>query len=85
MNSKSTARSPKFDHVIAPAMSELDLARLGGGEVAYIKTLTSDEALQMFPHDRGLAEGHPALFPARSRRHAHRADRYAAGRHRPRA
>ena len=83
MNSKSTAKSPKFDHVVAPVMSELDLARLGGGEVAYIKTLTSDEALHMFPHDRRLAEGHPALLSARSRRHADRADRYAAGRHRP--
>jgi len=59
MNSKSTARSPKFDHVIAPAMSEFDLARLGGGEVAYIKTLTSDEALQMFPMIEGLPKGIP--------------------------
>jgi hypothetical protein len=59
MNSKSTARSPKVDHVIAPVMSELDLARLGGGEVAYIKTLTSDEALQMFPMIEGLPKGIP--------------------------
>jgi hypothetical protein len=59
MNSKSTARPPKADHVIAPVMSELDLARLGGGEVAYIKTLTSDEALQMFPMIEGLPKGIP--------------------------
>lgn len=59
MNSKSTARSPKSDHVAAPVMSELDLARLGGGEVAYIKTLTSDEALQMFPMIEGLPKGIP--------------------------
>ena len=59
MNSKSTARPAKVDHVIAPVMSELDLARLGGGEVAYIKTLTSDEALQMFPMIEGLPKGIP--------------------------
>ncbi len=40
-------------------MSELELARLGGGEVAYIKTLTSDEALEMFSADRRAAERHP--------------------------
>lgn len=32
-----------------PAMSEVELARLGGGQVAYIKTMSSDEALRKFP------------------------------------
>lgn len=58
MNSKTTVKSTPVDHV-APVMSELELARLGGGEVAYIKTLTSDEALQMFPTIEGLPKGIP--------------------------
>lgn len=41
----------------APVMSEIDLARLGGGQVAYIKTLSSDEALVMFPAIEGLPLG----------------------------
>ena len=40
-----------------PVMSELDLARLGGGEVAYIKTLSSDQASRMFPAIQGLPKG----------------------------
>ncbi len=40
-----------------PAMSEIELARLGGGQVAYIRTLTSDEALQMFPAIEDLPSG----------------------------
>ncbi|MEE8099518.1 MAG: DUF1150 domain-containing protein [Hyphomicrobium sp.] len=39
------------------AMTEGELATLGGGVVAYIKTLTSDEASRMFPAVRGLPEG----------------------------
>ncbi|MCB1483968.1 MAG: DUF1150 domain-containing protein [Hyphomicrobiaceae bacterium] len=35
-------------------MSEFELARLGGGEVAYIKTLSSDDAQRMFPMVEGL-------------------------------
>ncbi len=41
------------DHV----MTERELATLGGGVVAYIKTLTSDEASRMFPAIEGLPEG----------------------------
>ena len=33
---------------------EFELARLGGGEVAYIKTLSSDDAQRMFPMVEGL-------------------------------
>ena len=61
MNAKSTVKIPSVDHVVAPVMSEIELARLGGGEVAYIKTLTSDEALEMFPTIEGLPKG-IALF-----------------------
>ncbi len=38
-------------------MTENELATLGGGVVAYIKTLTFDEASRMFPAIEGLPEG----------------------------
>ena len=38
-------------------MSEIELAHLGTGEVAYIKILSSDEAEKMFPTVEGLPQG----------------------------
>jgi hypothetical protein len=38
-------------------LSEHELASLGGGVVAYIKTLTFDEASRMFPAIEGLPRG----------------------------
>ena len=38
-------------------MTEHELATLGGGVVAYIKTLTADEATRMFPAIEGLPKG----------------------------
>jgi hypothetical protein len=38
-------------------MTEHELATLGGGVVAYIKTLTSEEASRMFPAIEGLPQG----------------------------
>jgi len=38
-------------------MSEIELAHLGTGEVAYIKVLSSDEAEKMFPTVEGLPQG----------------------------
>ncbi|MEL7049454.1 MAG: DUF1150 domain-containing protein [Pseudomonadota bacterium] len=38
-------------------MSTDEFEQLGGGEVAYIKTLTSDEAHEMFPSVEGLPDG----------------------------
>jgi len=38
-------------------MTEHELATLGGGVVAYIKTLTADEASRMFPTIEGLPTG----------------------------
>jgi len=38
-------------------MTEHELATLGGGVVAYIKTLTTDEASRMFPAIEGLPAG----------------------------
>lgn len=34
---------------VAPIMSEIELAELGDGEIAYIKVISSDEAQDMFP------------------------------------
>ena len=34
-----------------------DLAKLGDGEVAYIRVMTSDEAQRMFPSISGLPDG----------------------------
>ena len=45
------------EHEIKREMTAIELARLGGGEVAYIKTMTSDEAHQLFPALEGLPEG----------------------------
>lgn len=38
-------------------ISQLDLARLGDGEVAYIRAMTSAEARRMFPSVKGLPRG----------------------------
>ncbi|HVY43653.1 MAG TPA: DUF1150 domain-containing protein [Hyphomicrobiaceae bacterium] len=38
-------------------MSEIELARLGGGQIAYIKELTAAEARRMFPALEGLPKG----------------------------
>jgi len=40
-----------------PVMSEIEFARLGGGEIAYIKVLTSKQARAMFPSVEGLPRG----------------------------
>ncbi len=40
-----------------PIMSQIELARLGGGKLAYIKVLDTDEARQMFPAVEGLPAG----------------------------
>jgi hypothetical protein len=38
-------------------MSEGQLAELGGGKVAYIKSMSSDEANRMYPAIKGLPKG----------------------------
>jgi hypothetical protein len=47
------------DHTIeAPlAMTEVEFAALGDGEIAYIKTLSPQEAEQMYPQLEGLPQG----------------------------
>lgn len=41
----------------AAIMSEIELARLGDGQVAYIKMMSSDQARVMFPTIEGLPRG----------------------------
>lgn len=42
---------------VAGLMSPDELARLGDGKVAYIKTMTSEEAQKAFPSIEGLPQG----------------------------
>lgn len=54
---QSTPRKPRSRSRaarMAPVMSELDFAKLGGGQIAYIKVLTSKQARAMFPTVEGL-------------------------------
>lgn len=54
---KVTQRSGQ--KVLAGPMSQRELQQLGDGFVAYIKTLTADEAERMFPAIKGLPRGIP--------------------------
>lgn len=54
---RHTTKQSQTAQPVTPVMSDIELARLGGGQVAYIKTLSSDEALQMFPAIEGLPRG----------------------------
>lgn len=44
---------PDAHHIL----SGLDLAKMGDGEVAYIRMMSSDEAQKMFPTITGLPDG----------------------------
>ena len=58
MNTTTSKRAKSRRGIgMAAAMSQLELARLGGGHVAYIKTLSSDEAQRMFPAVHELPSG----------------------------
>ncbi len=50
-------RSRKQRSQDKPVMSMTELARLGGGKVAYIRVLTPEEAKKLFPAIEGLPEG----------------------------
>jgi hypothetical protein len=54
-----TARTKRRRRIplAAPVMSMSELAKLGGGKVAYIKVMTPDEAKEMFPAIEGLPTG----------------------------
>lgn len=60
MNRTNRTRSPSKrakSATMTPVMSQLELARLGGGEIAYIKVLSSDEAQRLYPAIEGLPGG----------------------------
>ena len=52
---RSRRRTSKLD--AGAILTGLDLAKLGDGEVAYIRMMTSDEAQRMFPAITGLPDG----------------------------
>jgi hypothetical protein len=54
---RKTRRRKSAADKIAPIISEVELARRGGGQVAYIRELSSDEARRMFPSVQGLPSG----------------------------
>lgn len=55
---KPTRRSRKAARAsVPPAISQRELAKLGGGQVAYIRVLSSDEARRLYPAVEGLPAG----------------------------
>ena len=56
-NVRNTAKRRKIVTTPVPVMSMTELARLGGGKVAYIKVMSHDEAKQLFPTVEGLPTG----------------------------
>ena len=52
---KSRRRRPAKP--IDAVLSEIELAKLGDGQVAYIKMMSPDEAQRMFPAVTGLPDG----------------------------
>jgi hypothetical protein len=49
---KTTRRKRK-----SAIMSQLELGRLGGGQIAYIKPLSAEEATRLFPAMQGIPTG----------------------------
>lgn len=56
-NSKSGPRRRSSKKMTAPIMSEIELARLGDGVIAYIRTMSSEEAQERFPSIDNLPRG----------------------------
>jgi hypothetical protein len=58
MKESARGRKPtRKGEPMAPVISQIELAKLGGGQVAYIKVLTSDEARRLYPAIKGLPAG----------------------------
>ena len=60
MESKSNTKVSKGRRAkpaAPPAMSMSELAKLGGGKIAYIKVMTADQAKEMFPAVEGIPTG----------------------------
>lgn len=51
---KRTVKRKTIVPPVAPIMSEMELARLGDGQVAYIRMMSSKEARSLFPMVEGL-------------------------------
>lgn len=47
----------RADDMASSLITEIELARLGDGQVAYIRAMTSAEARRMFPSVKGLPRG----------------------------
>ena len=56
-NGNPTKRRKTRAVPVPPIMSMSELAKLGGGKVAYIKVMTHDEAKELFPAVEGLPNG----------------------------
>lgn len=54
---RKRARSKPSVARLAPLISETDLARLGGGQIAYIRVMSTAQAKKLFPSIRGLPSG----------------------------
>ena len=59
MDKNTAKRSRRRPSKVSPEhiLSGLDLAKLGDGQVAYIRVMSSDEAQRMFPTITGLPDG----------------------------
>jgi hypothetical protein len=56
-SSKTSTRRRSSKRMAAPIVSESDLASLGDGVVAYIRTMSSEEAQERFPSIDNLPRG----------------------------
>ena len=57
MAQTSTRSQKSKSRIKSHVMSDLELANLGDGEIAYIKVLSSDRARELFPTVKGLPKG----------------------------
>lgn len=60
MNETTTKRTKSRTSrasVAPPAMSQIELLKLGGGQVAYIKILSTEDAKRLFPAVEGVPPG----------------------------
>ena len=56
-NKKTVSRKRSGKKSPPPLMTDRDLAALGGGRIAYIKVMSSDEARRMYPAVDGVPTG----------------------------
>ena len=56
-NNTKAGSGPKGRLTAPPIMTMSELAKLGGGKIAYIKVMTADQAKEMFPAIEGIPAG----------------------------